>query len=131
MYDTTGEPNEEDKEGGGTEGYDSVCKVAGNGAGGFELREPDEGGVVKLVPLLTKLAGLVEAIGEKRNGDSEEEGECESGVFVSEALLVGRWICDGGRGIGTPCVVRDICEWTTEVPGDDRFEMDLRCVGCE
>ena len=56
--------------------------------------DAEDGGVVTFVPLLTKLAGLVEIPGEKVYGDSEtddpEVGECERGVLTSEILLIGR-----------------------------------------
>jgi len=39
------------------------------------LRDAEEGGDVKFVLLLTKLAGLVEVTGEKGKGESDEEGE--------------------------------------------------------
>ena len=51
------------------------------------MSEADEGGVVKFVLLLTKLAGLVDVTGENGNGESLEdsvEGECERGVLLSE-----------------------------------------------
>lgn len=52
---------------------------------------------------LRKLAGLVDPMGENGNGDSEEDGECDNGVLVSDVLFVG--LCDTGRrGMGTPCV---------------------------
>ena len=51
------------------------------------MSEADEGGVVKFVALLMKLAGFGEATGENGKGDSEEEGEWESGVLPSEGPL--------------------------------------------
>lgn len=42
---------------------------------GFGLREAEDGGVVILVSLLTKLAGLVDVTGENGKGESDEEGE--------------------------------------------------------
>jgi hypothetical protein len=51
---------------------------------------------------LRKLAGLVDPMGENGNGDSEEDGECDKGVLLSDVLFVGLWA--GRRGMGTPCV---------------------------
>lgn len=49
----------------------------------LELNEKEEGGLVIFVFGLTKLVELV--AGEKGYGDSEDDGECESGVlFPSE-----------------------------------------------
>lgn len=70
-------------------------------------------------------------IGEKRNGDSDEEGEWEweRGVFISEgrAFCGGRWICEAGRGMGTPfdgapggCMGK----WKTEVEGEEVLEKE-------
>jgi len=57
---------------------------------------------------LVRLVGLV--TGENGNGDSEEDGEWAKGGFPSKPKLLGRWIWEGGRGIGTPCVVeRETC----------------------
>lgn len=84
---TDGEPKDDERDGGGTDGYESVCtEVAGYGAGGFEFREADEGGVVTFVLLLKRLAEFVEVTGENGNGESDEEGECERGVLLSEGL---------------------------------------------
>lgn len=76
--------------------------------------------------------------GENGNGDSVDEGECDSGVLVPETLLSTRCIDDDGRGIGTPCdgigilcVGRGANEYTTEVLGEDKLDVDRRCVGCE
>ena len=53
-------------------------------------------------------------------------------MVVSEVLLSGRWICDGGRGIGTLGEGRDSDDGgTTEVDGEDVFDCDRRWVGCE
>lgn len=78
--------------------------------------------------------------GEKGNGDGEsaDEGECESGVLLSDSVLcTGRYICDAGRGMGTPFVAgREDGPadgwWITEV-GEEALdkEPDLRCVGCD
>lgn len=60
--------------------------------------------VLKLIFVL-KLSGFGDESGK---GDSrieeDEEGECESGVFPADdgVLEEGRWIWDGGRGIGMP-----------------------------
>jgi len=65
----------------------------------------DDAGLVMFVVELRKLAGLVDPIGENGNGDSEEDGECDNGVLVSDVLFVGLCACDiGRRGMGTPCV---------------------------
>jgi len=54
---------------------------------------------------LRKLAGLVDPMGENGNGDSEEDGECDKGVLLSDVLFVGLCACDTGRrGMGTPCI---------------------------
>ena len=72
---------------------------------------------------------MVDVAGENGNGESDEDGECDSGVLTSEAILIGRGTCDDGRGIGTPFVL--LIEWTescvVEVCGDEdaEFEDDL------
>ena len=51
------------------------------------MSEADEGGDVRFVLLLTKLAGLVDVTGENGKGESLDdsvEGECERGVLLSE-----------------------------------------------
>lgn len=55
-----------------------------------------------------------------------------------QTLLSTRCIDDDGRGIGTPCdgigilcVGRGANEYTTEVLGEDKLDVDRRCVGCE
>ena len=85
---------------------------------------------------LVKLVGLV--IGENGNGDSEDDGDWDKGWLPSIPELLGRWIWEGGRGIGTPCVVgRGMCvdKCMIEVEGEeDVFEYvddDLLCVGWE
>jgi hypothetical protein len=88
------------------------------------------------VLVLRKLAGFVELIGEKGNGESEDDGECDNGVLPSEGLLfMGRWIWEGGRGIGTPCDCGALGSLAggarMEVDGEDALDSDLRCVGCE
>jgi hypothetical protein len=75
--DTVGEPNDDDKEGGGTEGYDNSLE-----AGVYpipipkavELNDALEGGVVKFVDTLRKLVGLT-----YDGGEEEEEGAGEKG----------------------------------------------------
>jgi hypothetical protein len=116
---------------------------AGYGAGGLELREADEGGVVTFVLLLTTLAGSVDVTGENGKGESDKEGEWDKGVLLPEGLLFGRWICDEGRGMGTPPIAGTKTPFTgreavgntrteVEVEGDkDALDHDLRCVGCE
>jgi hypothetical protein len=74
-YDIVGEPYEEERDGGGTDGYERTRDIAPYEVGGLELSEPEEGGVVKLVLLLTRLAGFVDVTGENGNGDSEDDGE--------------------------------------------------------
>jgi len=74
---TIGEPNDEDKEGGGTEGYDNPLD-----AGAYpipipkavELNDMLEGGVVKFVDTLTKLVGLVYDGGEEEEDAMGEKG---------------------------------------------------------
>lgn len=100
-----GDPNDDESEGGGTEGYDKFRERAPNVVPGFEFKDIDVGGLVRLVFVLKKLAGLVDVTGENGNGDSEDEGECDRGVFPSDPLK-GRCIWDGGRGIGTPFMGR-------------------------
>ena len=86
--------------------------------------------MVVCVFTLVELAGM----GDNGNGDSADEGECESGVFASEGRFVGRRTWEEGLGMGTPCGGRGICgcgnkETTGET--DEAFETDRRCVGCE
>ncbi|KAG6853384.1 hypothetical protein C0991_004845 [Blastosporella zonata] len=83
LYDTVGDPNEDDRDGGGTDGYVRVrgWKEA-LAAPMLELYEKEEGGLVMFVLGLTRLPGFV--TGEKGNGETEEEGECEGGVFPSK-----------------------------------------------
>jgi hypothetical protein len=69
-----GEPKEDDKDGGGTIGYDNVRAVPK-----LEVKEDDDG-VVTCVLTLAKLAGT----GDSGNGDSPEEGEGDCGVLDSE-----------------------------------------------
>lgn len=73
----------------------------------------DDGGVVIFVVELRKLAGLVDdPMGENGNGDSEEDGECDNGVLLSDVLFVGLCACETGRrGMGTPCA------WDDDVRG--------------
>ena len=63
-------------------------------------------------------------------------------MLPPDGLLVGRWICDDGRGIGTPfpagmgtlCVCLDEAEGSArvDVDGDDgALDQGRRCVGCE
>jgi hypothetical protein len=68
-------------------------------------------------------------MGENGKGDSVEEGECDNGVLLSDILFVGRRIEEEGRGIGTPWTTCEVC--VADVLGDDRFDTDRRCVGCE
>jgi len=94
-----GSPKEEEREGGGTEGYVSSCGLttAANATRGLS----DDGGVVKAVLALVPIP----LVGE--NGDGEErDAEAEDGGVVDVLaagfmLGCGRLICDGGRGIGT------------------------------
>lgn len=89
------------------------------------------------VLVVKKLSGFVDAIGEKGKGVSDEEGEWDNGVVISDGmLLIGRCICEGGRGMGTPCVGRGTYAETliTEVEGEDEPEKDgcgRRWVGCD
>ncbi|KZS97303.1 hypothetical protein SISNIDRAFT_493464 [Sistotremastrum niveocremeum HHB9708] len=53
VYPSAIDPREEDKDGGGTEGYERWCWRRGYGMGGFEVRDDAEGGVVRLVLLET------------------------------------------------------------------------------
>jgi len=78
-------PTDEDRDGGGTEGYGSMTG-AGNGAGGFELSDAEEG-VVTSVTLDTYEAGLkpTDVPGENGNGDADDEGEFVSGVGTEES----------------------------------------------
>ncbi|KAJ7752202.1 hypothetical protein DFH07DRAFT_774489 [Mycena maculata] len=58
--------------------------------------------------------------GEKGNGESDEDGESERGVFPSEILLLlTRRTCATSQGIGTPLVRRLAEEYSTEVIGDE------------
>jgi len=73
--ETVGEPNDEDKEGGGTEGYDNPLDVGAYPIPkAVELNDILEGGVVRLVDTLTKLVGLA-----YDGGEEEEEGTGEKG----------------------------------------------------
>jgi len=69
---------------------------------------------------------LVDVAGENGNGESDDDGECDSGVLTSEAILMGRGTCDDGRGMGTPFVRR--IEWpessVVEVCGDEDDELE-------
>lgn len=90
-------------------------------------------------PPLPPLAGArADITGENGNGDGDsvEEGECDSGVVVSDMVCNGRRIDDVGTpcdGIGTACVAVDRDgTYPTDVLGDDTPEVDdRRCVGCE
>lgn len=132
--DTDGDPKDEDNEGGGTEGYDSVRETDPKVTGGLDRNDPDEGGVVACVSLLMKLVGLVDTAGENKNGPSEE-GECDNGVFPPDGMAIGRWTCDVGRGMGTLCVGRECGMYITDDGDDEALEIGLEmarwCVGCE
>ena len=71
---------------------------------------------------------LVDVAGENGNGESDEDGEWDSGVLTSDAILIGRGT-DDGRGIGTPFVRRVECpgRCITDVCGDEdaEYEDDL------
>ena len=88
-----------------------------------------DGGLVMFVVLLMKLAGLV-CRGEKVYGESGDEGEYESGVELSDGTFAGRWICDGGRGMGT--VRAECCGLAhgTGAEGEDTLDF-RRWSGCE
>lgn len=107
-YDTTGDPYDDDNDGGGTLGYVNACTFPTPPPGTpFDCTDDDDGGVVICVPLLITLlpAGTcAESAGENGNGDGDsvDEGEYESGVVVSDVPFCGRWIDDDGLGIGTP-----------------------------
>jgi hypothetical protein len=100
----------------------------------LEFSEAEDGGLVRVVLLLTKLAGFVDMTGENGKGDSEEEGEWDNGVVRSD-MLVNRGIWDDGRGMGTPCVEREFDDGRirTDVDGEEAEDedCDLLCVGCE
>ena len=143
-YDTTGDPYDDDNDGGGTLGYVNACTpdTAYGAPTPPDCTDDDDGGVVNCVPLLNTLlpAGTcADKTGENGNGDSIDEGECESGVVVSDVLFSGRRIDDDGRGIGTPCdgigtacvVAGRAIGYPTDVLGDDTPDVDRRCVGCE
>lgn len=73
--DTDGEPNEDDKEGGGTEGYDNVLDTGSYPipiSKAIELNDILEGGVVIFVDTLTKLVGLTHDGGEGEEGAGEK-----------------------------------------------------------
>lgn len=95
-----GSPKDDDREGGGTDGYVSSCGLTVP-ANGTTRGLSEEGGVVKVVVALIP----VPLVGE--NGDGEErEAEAEEGGVVDAlggAFMFGwgRRICDGGRGMGT------------------------------
>jgi hypothetical protein len=75
--DTVGEPNDEDKDGGGTEGYDNPLEVGAYPIPipkAVELNDMLEGGVVRFVDTLKKLVGLA-----YNGGEEEEEGAGEKG----------------------------------------------------
>jgi hypothetical protein len=102
---TLGEPNDEESDGGGTDGYVS-CRPGRIGWGAGKLkRGPDDGGDVMFVCVLAKLADGAWVSGEKGKGESVEDGEWERGVSAPEEVrlwFIGRCICEGGRGIGIP-----------------------------
>jgi hypothetical protein len=128
---TTGESGpayDEESDGGGTDGYESGCGAMVVVA---DDRGAEDGGVVAAV---AKLAGCVERDGERYGESEADEGECESGVVDSDTTFVGRWICEGGRGIATLGEARTACApppigSTTDVEGEDVLENDRRCVG--
>jgi hypothetical protein len=72
-------------------------------SGGLELKD-DEGGEVICVLTLVKLSGREE----RGNGDSDDAGECDSGVLASDSWSIGLCIRDEGRGIGTLYIGRGI-----------------------
>lgn len=50
----------------------------------------------------------------------------------SETMFVGRWICEGGRGIATLGEVRTACAprgSTIDVEGEEVLDEERRCVG--
>lgn len=71
--DTVGEPNDDDKEGGGTDGYDNPLDAIPISKA-IELNDILEGGVVIFVDTLTKLVGLT-----YDGGEEEEEAAGEKG----------------------------------------------------
>lgn len=94
-----GSPNDDATEGGGTEGYVS-SSARGSVAG--PLICPSDPGVVALVTLLRP------ASGEKMGGEGNDVEEDDGGVVDGlRGACDGRWICEGGRGIGTraECVI--------------------------
>lgn len=134
-YDTTGEPYDDDSDGGGTLGYVSACTPPYTPLPGTMPDRTDDG-VVICVPLLIRLplpGTCADIIGDNGNGDSVDEGECDKGVVVSDALFTGRWIDDDGLGIGTPCIgIGILALGATDVAlGDDTPDTDRRCIGCE
>ena len=80
-----GEPNDDDSDGGGTDGYDRP-RAGPACIAECEWKDADDGGVVTCVLLLSRLAGCPEATGENGNGDSDDEGEWDKGVVRSEKL---------------------------------------------
>jgi hypothetical protein len=123
----SGPAYDEESDGGGTDGYESGC---GAMVVVVDERGAEDGGVVAAV---AKLAGCVERDGERYGESEADEGECESGVVDSDPTFVGRWICEGGRGIATLGEARTACAppigSTMDVEGEDVLEKDRRCVG--
>jgi hypothetical protein len=114
----TGEPKDELRLGGGTDGYESGGTARGGG-GALPL---ELGGVVALVPVLIYDAGSGES-----DGESVDEAPDDGG---------GRCTCDGGRGIGTGCGsggarAAGAGAGSADAMGEERCEGARRCVGCE
>jgi hypothetical protein len=115
-----GSPNEDATEGGGTDGY--VNSKARGSVAGPPGSEPSEPGVVALVALLGPTSG------ENMGGEEKEAEEDDGGVMDGLAgAWDGRWIWEGGRGIGTraECVIDG--DWRV-TPGDEDTE-GRRCSG--
>jgi hypothetical protein len=89
-------PNEDEREGGGTDGYVSS---SARGTVPFSPIESDDAGVVMFVVILVEGSS-----GENGNCEDKDADEDEGAVVdVLSAIAVwdGRWICEGGLGIST------------------------------
>ena len=94
-----GSPNDDDKEGGGTDGYVSS---RARGSVPFIPNDSDDAGVVMFVTLLVEISGGENGYCEERDAEADEDdGGVVDGGVSRAAVYDGRWICEGGRGMST------------------------------